>query len=102
MSDMTDDPFCPMADPYFKPEVEPQDDAESREMPCHCGGAEQSAEPVNLGRRRTMIAAGILMVAPLNAAANAMVPCVQTRQRIRPCAHKFCKHYRGRGDYHGR
>lgn len=65
-------------------------------------GVEPGPKAYAVNHRHTMIAGGILMLAPMNAVANAMVPCVQTRQRITPCRHKYCKHYRGRGDYHGR
>jgi hypothetical protein len=59
---------------------------------CHCG----------LTRRQTLLMAGSLMALPLTAAANPLIPCVQTQQKITPCQHKFCRHYRGDRDYYGR
>lgn len=112
MNDISNDPFCSDADP---------DLAFAREQGAHRkgtggkgkpgGGQEPAcacqAEPLegNTTRRQTLIAAGLLLSLPLASAAaplEQMVPCRQTRQKIRPCQHKFCRHYGGGEDYYGR
>ncbi len=45
---------------------------------------------------------GSVAALPLTATADAFIPCVQIRQQITPCSHKFCRHYSGQKDYYGR
>lgn len=96
-----DDPFSPEADPYLPQENgSPASDSTSV-RPCHCGGGQS-----RITRRQALFAMGVIAAAvPIHGMAggrNTMVPCVQEEQRITPCQHKFCKHFGGGKDFHGR
>lgn len=109
MSDNNNDPFSIDADPdlaYVEQarvcrEAILQSGEETSAPDCAC----QIEQGVTT-RRQALIGAGILLALPLvPAAASAavtMVPCRQTRQKIRPCHHKFCRHYGGGEDFYGR
>lgn len=88
--DIEQNPF----DSQFNPDASPapKETVESNFTGCHC----------DLSRRQTLLFAGSIMMLPFTAAADSLVPCVQTKQKITPCQHKFCRHYRGDGDYYGR
>lgn len=86
-----ENPFDPAFDPDYRPPVASHS-AAAKAAECGCG----------LTRRSLLVAAGGLAAAPLLASADAMVPCVQTQQKVQPCQHKFCRHYGGGKDYYGR
>lgn len=94
-----DDPFSAAADPYPA-----GDRLIVRERPaapkhCDCGNGER----LSLSRRQALLGVGALAALPALAAADPFpVPCVQEKQKITPCRHKYCRHYAGFGDYHGR
>ncbi len=97
-SDPNDDPFSFDADPY--PPMPRTNDAvltgADKISPHSC----QCASP---SRRRALAGLGLLATLPMVAAAEPFaVPCVQEKQQITPCRHKFCRHYAGAEDYHGR
>ena len=96
---MHDDPFAPEADPYPPAVRIPlRHDAGTRAPPCLCGDRGPS-----LSRRHALLGMGALAALPAAAAAVPFpVPCVQETQKVTPCHHKFCRHYAGEGDYHGR
>jgi hypothetical protein len=109
MSDY-DDPFSAAADPYPKAKRDQKakqhqeaqrialQNADAAPHDCQCGGKGPS-----LSRRRALLGVGALTLLPAVAAASPFpVPCVQEKQQITPCRHKFCRHYAGVGDYHGR
>lgn len=91
-----DDPFSPDADPDL-PVRHPDVRAAGREPhACQCGGP-------SLSRRQALLGVGSLTLLPVAAAANPFpVPCVQDKQKVQPCRHKFCRYYVGEGDYYGR
>lgn len=96
MSDMTDDPFSAAADPYPPASRRIALDTPAQPVACACGGPSMS-------RRGALLGLGALASLPMVASAEPfVVPCVQEKQRITPCRHKFCRHYAGEGDYHGR
>ena len=94
-----DDPFSPAADPYPPAGRIPLQPVRAGEpVPCLCGERGPS-----LSRRSALLGMGALAALPVAAAAAPFpVPCVQEKQKISPCHHKFCRHYAGEGDYHGR
>lgn len=91
----TNDPFSTEADPY-----PPETRTEVKEVsprPCECGRS------ATVSRRQLLSGMGAMALLPAVAgAAPFQIPCVQEKQQITPCRHKFCKHYAGEGDYHGR
>lgn len=91
----SDDPFCAEADPY-PPAGRIALREEAMPAACACGDA-----ALSLTRRQALLGVGALVALPVAAAANP-VPCVQVKQKITPCRHKFCRHYGGDQDYHGR
>lgn len=84
-------PFDPQFDPDH-PRAIPVVADDAGAAGCGCG----------LTRRQTLLMAGSLMALPLATVASPLVPCVQTRQKITPCRHKFCRHYQGENDHYGR
>ncbi|MFP5382842.1 MAG: hypothetical protein ACLGHG_02095 [Gammaproteobacteria bacterium] len=93
-----DDPFSAAADPYpSAPHIAVRNAGETP-PDCRCAG-----ERLSLSRRQALLGVGALTVLPAVASARAFpVPCVQEKQQITPCRHKYCRHYAGYGDYHGR
>lgn len=95
-----DDPFAPEADPY-PPEKRialRQEGATARA--CECGNTEPGP---SLSRRHALLGMGALAALPVVASAEPFaVPCVQEKQKITPCRHRYCRHYGGHSDYHGR
>lgn len=99
MSEQCNDPFSPLADPYPPAPRLPMRAAADAPAPCACGGRGGPS----LSRRQALLGMGALAALPVaSAAAPFPVPCVQERQRITPCRHRYCRHYAGEGDYHGR
>ena len=94
-----DDPFSPDADPYPPAQRIPlHPAAPAGDVPCLCGERGPS-----LSRRNALRGMGALAFLPVAAsAAPFAIPCVQEKQKITPCRHKFCRHYAGEGDYHDR
>lgn len=93
-----DDPFSVAADPYTVAPRIPVTQAGATPHNCQCGG-----ERLSLTRRQALLGVGALTLLPAVASAGVFpVPCVQEKQKITPCRHKFCRHYAGAGDYHGR
>lgn len=92
------DPFSTAADPYPPaPRIAVRNAGEAP-PDCQCAG-----EHLSLSRRQALLGLGALAAMPAAASAGAFpVPCVQEKQQITPCRHKFCRHYAGYGDYHGR
>ncbi len=91
------DPFSIEADPYYQAPVPEAKGQESLPHDCQC-----QQDPGTTTRRQALIAAGVLFTLPLASAAAPMVPCRQTRQKITPCKHKFCRHFGGGKDYYDR
>jgi len=98
-----DDPFSPEADPYPPARRIPLQAAGHEPHDCHCGGSLEIQRGPSLSRRQALFGVGALASLPvLASAAPFPVPCVQEKQKITPCHHKFCRHYGGQDDYHGR
>lgn len=98
---MNEDPFAPKFDPDLKRFQKDQHHALTRSNqnhpePCHCRA------PTALSRRTFISAAGSLSLLPIVATADSFIPCIQDTQRIKRCHHRFCKHYGGGREYHGR
>ena len=96
-----DDPFSPEADPYLPQTHVPPAPGGRPPGACHCGRGEN-----RFTRRQALFAMGVIAAAvPVHSMAggrNTMVPCVQEQQQITACQHKFCKHFGGGEDFHGR
>lgn len=102
----TDDPFSAESDPYpplrhgatrQSNAPEPAEKPNAAPRACECGRS------ASLSRRQLLSGMGALALLPAVASAEPFrIPCVQEKQQITPCRHKFCKHYGGEGDYHGR
>lgn len=93
-----DDPFSAAADPYPPgPRIAVRHAGETPpDYQCSSAGP-------SLSRRQALLGVGALAAMPALASAGAFpVPCVQEKQKITPCRHKYCRHYAGSGDYHGR
>jgi len=92
-----DDPFSPAADPdYARRKIPVQSDTAPKA--CVCSDARPS-----FSRRRVLIGAGAIAAAPVLASAAPFgVPCYQDKQKVKPCKHKFCRHYGGSDDYYRR
>jgi hypothetical protein len=93
-----DDPFSAAADPCPPRAALPQQPhalAESGDCACR-----------HLSRRTLLTAAGtlpLLLALPLPAQAETLrIPCVQREQIPQPCRHRYCRHYGGSDDIHGR
>lgn len=89
------DPFSAAADPY-PPGQRAGRGLAAGAHDCQCAGP-------SLTRRQALAGVGALALLPALAhGAPVPVPCVHTTQKPQPCRHKFCRHYAGEGDYHGR
>lgn len=98
-----DDPFSPAADPYLPARRIDARAADSAPHDCQCDGPGGAVQGPSLTRRQALLGVGALTVLPMAAAADPFpVPCVQDTQKIKPCRHKFCRHYAGEHDYYGR
>lgn len=93
--EITDDPFSPEADPDRPVRSAASAGNGESAAPCFCRDG-------LISRRGVLVLGGLAATLPLVARAEPMVPCVQESQRITPCQHKFCKHFGGGRDYHGR
>ncbi|HET8706503.1 MAG TPA: hypothetical protein VFM46_09395 [Pseudomonadales bacterium] len=92
-----DDPFSPDADPDLHLQPVTVRAANAAPQECLCGFNRA------LSRRQVLLGASALAATPvLAAAAPFSVPCVQDKQKVNPCRHKFCRHYAGDGDYYQR
>lgn len=103
MNDLND-PFSAAADPYPPGSRIPVNKTGVAPAPpdCQCAG-ERLSPSLSLSRRQALLGLGALAAMPAAASAGAFpVPCVQEKQKISPCRHKYCRHYAGYGDYHGR
>lgn len=97
MTEINDDPFSPEADPDRHLQRIPARNVEPEAHECGCA----FNKPVS--RRMVLMGAGALAAAPMvSAAAPFAVPCVQDKQKVNPCKHKFCRNYAGKGDYYQR
>lgn len=98
MSDMiADDPFSPLADPDHDRHVVTAS-AAAADGECGCRWRD-----AGLSRRQVLAGIGAASLLPATASAGVLnIPCVQSSQRVKPCRHKFCRHYAGEGDYYGR
>lgn len=90
-----DDPFAPAADPCPPAARAPSPRAVAGDCACR-----------QVSRRALLAGAGavpLLLALPLPAAAQApRIPCVQQEQIPQPCRHRYCRHYGGSDDIHGR
>lgn len=105
MSDILDhdDPFSPEADPYAPARRIPLRAAVSEPHDCHCGNSLEVQRGPSLSRRQALFGVGALASLPvLASAAPFPVPCVQEKQKVTPCHHKYCRYYAGKDDYYGR
>lgn len=98
-----EDPFSAAADPCPPPQVS------RRQRGGQQGRLDAAAEcACSLLSRRDLLAGAVatpaLLLAPTALAQTgpAFIPCVQPEQRPVPCRHRFCRHYGGSGDIHGR
>lgn len=97
------DPFSPDADPYPPARRIDVRAADSAPRACHCGHSLEIDRGPSLTRRQALFGVGALAALPVAAVAEPFpVPCVQDKQKVQPCRHKFCRHYAGEGDYYGR
>lgn len=96
-----DDPFAPEADPYPPgTRIALREENAAAAHSCACGSA---APGPSLSRRHALLGMGALAALPVVASAEPFaVPCVQEKQKITPCRHRYCRHYGGHSDYHGR
>lgn len=98
---MRDDPFSPESDPDFVFYPNRKDNIAIVPNDCQCGATASS-----FTRRQMLLGISALSIipamVPVNSVASSFIPCVQDTQRVKPCRHKFCRHYSGEGDYYGR
>lgn len=92
-----DDPFSPESDPDLHLQLITIRNANAEPQECLC------AINKTFSRRQVLLGAGALAATPMLAAASPFaVPCVQDKQKVNPCRHKFCRHYAGSQDYYQR
>lgn len=98
-----EDPFSPAADPDLPARRIDVRTIDRVPRACHCAHARDADAGPSLTRRQALLGVGALTLLPIAAAADPFpAPCVQDKQKIQPCRHKFCRHYAGEGDYYGR
>ena len=98
--DLINDPFCPESDPDYEAfSLEHNTTTPlNTKSECHCTGRNN-----RISRRSALQGISALTMIPITATAEPLLlPCKQPSQRVRPCHHKFCKHFGGGEDYYER
>jgi hypothetical protein len=97
-----DDPFSADADPCppTRRGIFPSVQQDRPACACDAGAPSFSRRGALTGMTSLMVLA---VLAPVRAAAlPVLAPCIQTTQKPQACRHKFCRHYGGSEDFHGR